>query len=167
MYWTRLIPLVVLTVATALFAVGFVIGMLPGWRAISVVSGSMRPVIAEGDLVLVSVAPDLIREGQVVTYRNRTTGQLITHRIVSVHADGTVTTRGDANRVDDPIPVAPEDLVGAARLLIPYAGFPAYWISSGQIIKLGLTIIVGLTLIVTVVTTELAEFDPRSPGYLP
>src|SRR5438445_2934692 len=77
-----------------------------GYRAVFMTTGSMRPAIAPGDLVIVRpVDPDSIRVGDVITFQAPLgRHQLVTHRVVAVtpSAQGPeFKTRGDANQVAD------------------------------------------------------------------
>jgi signal peptidase I len=78
-----------------------------GYRAVTMLSGSMAPVADAGDLLLVRPQPvDEVRRGQLLTFAAPVPGApVVTHRVVTVTrtADGTtVTTRGDANAHVDP-----------------------------------------------------------------
>ena len=64
------------------------------WQPVVVTSGSMRPLIQTGDVVLVEpVAPgEDLRPSTVITFRDSSRGDtLVTHRIEFVNADGTYT----------------------------------------------------------------------------
>ncbi len=145
--WTRFIAglgaLTILSVLGTLTSVALLIGMLPAWQGVAITSGSMRPGIVEGDLVLVNRAPALIKEGQVVTFVDPGTSDLTTHRIVGVDPGGAITTRGDANSIPDPTSVQADGVVGAARFIVPYVGLPAYWLSSGNGLALVALVAVG------------------------
>lgn len=105
---------------------------VPSWTAAVITSGSMAPVIRPGDLVVVAeVPPSDLEAGAVLTFREVDRG-LLTHRIVEELADGTYRTRGDANPTDDPGTVAPDDVVGRGRLLIPALGRPVVWAQQGR-----------------------------------
>lgn len=159
-FFAGLIAVVILTIFGALAGIGLLIGLLPGWHGVAITSGSLRPGIVEGDLVLVNDAPALIREGQVVTYADPITGDLITHRIVAINADGTVTTKGDANVVNDPVSVPPEAILGAGRFVVPFIGLPALWISTGQALELLGVVIIGTALIYLAHFALSSEHDP-------
>jgi signal peptidase I len=108
-----------------------------GLEAVVVTSGSMAPHIRAGDVVLLGSAQTPPAVGTVITFRDRTrAGTLVTHRVASRHGDGSVTTRGDANRQPDPSPVAPGDVVGQGRLLVPHLGLPLVWLRGGELAAL-------------------------------
>jgi signal peptidase len=103
-----------------------VLPRLAGWHPAVVVSGSMRPAIDIGDVILTDTGSGEVHAGQVVLVRRPAhPGQLLTHRVVRVLPDGTLVTRGDANAVQDPAPVPRSDLLGVVRLVLPGLGRPA------------------------------------------
>jgi signal peptidase I len=71
----------------------------PWYRVIGIDGGSMEPTLSRGDLIVVRPAPSTIEPGMilVITIGDET----VTHRVVAVGPNGTFTTRGDANAVDD------------------------------------------------------------------
>ena len=112
------------------------------YRTVTVLSGSMRPTFAPGDMIVVTpeAARDL-RVGQVITYQIPIDGQEVeTHRVVRIlrHGDEPIVqTKGDANNAVDPWQAA---LHGGTlwryRFRIPLLGYPilalrtptAHWI---------------------------------------
>ena len=89
-----------------------------GWGQASVVSGSMEPNIPVWAMVFFDENADYA-PGDVVVYQNDA-GTLIVHRIVSIE-DGTVTTKGDANKKAD-TPFPEERIVGTVKNWIPLVG---------------------------------------------
>jgi signal peptidase len=107
--------------------------ILAGWRTDVVMSGSMRPVIAPGDIVVSRpAAASDVRPGEVVLVVNparpRTT---LVHRVVRINADGSLVTRGDANAGPDSTPVPPSLVRAEPRLRVPYVGLPVLWARTG------------------------------------
>ena len=96
-----------------------------------VTSGSMVPVFHAGDAIIVRSANETavaaLRPERIVTFRAQGTGQLVTHRIVSVirHADGHIefVTKGDANRDSDLAPVDATDVVATFESVVPFGGY--------------------------------------------
>lgn len=90
-----------------------------------VASGSMRPVLHEGDVLLIEgVRFEEVRtspvDGDVIVYRRPFDGRLIVHRAIAREGIGIV-TKGDANLSPDPMPVTREMLVGRwTGIKIPY-----------------------------------------------
>ncbi len=68
-----------------------------GYGASVVLSGSMEPEFSKGDLIIVAEA-DSYSKGDVVVFYDGT--DLVVHRIID-ESDDTVTTKGDANNVED------------------------------------------------------------------
>lgn len=93
-----------------------------GWTPSVVTTGSMMPTVKPGDVIVVdpSTAP---RRGSVILVKDPDVpaGQ-VAHRVVAVNADGTFTTKGDANPTQDSMRRNASDVVGVARLLVPNAG---------------------------------------------
>ena len=69
----------------------------------TVTSGSMRPTVSAGDVAVTQAVPVAsLRVGDVIVfYPPADTTEPVMHRIVSL-GNGVITTRGDANNVDDP-----------------------------------------------------------------
>jgi len=76
------------------------------------VSGSMQPLIKEGDELYIELQPKLIHLGDVLIYRHR--GQFIAHRLVSIRKSGKgerFILKGDAALGFDP-PLPRERIIG-------------------------------------------------------
>lgn len=117
--------------ATAMLAMVTVTPVPFGWRPHVVVSGSMQPNLAPGDVILVAPAGPgrFYREGAVITFR--TTGGTVTHRIADTSMDddgASYATKGDANRVLDSGRVEHSEVLGAVRLTVPLVGRPVLWV---------------------------------------
>lgn len=108
--------------ALCCLTVGSLAPLAWGWRPALVVSGSMRPAVGSGDVVLID--PDLApRPGRIALIRSTgaPSGRLL-HRVVQVLPDGALVTKGDANREVDTDRVDAADVLGSARLVLPGAG---------------------------------------------
>lgn len=122
-----------------------------GWQPVTIISGSMAPAVQPGHVVVVEPYGDQeLDPGTVVTYRDAQQDRLVTHRIASVDEDGTITTRGDANAVDDPLPLTTDRIVGVGRLVVPAAGLPALWAHQGR------TDLLAVVAVLTVLATGAA-----------
>ena len=97
---------------------------LGGWPVAVVISGSMRPAVDVGDMIVADPgAVAGVRAGQIVLVRRPgSSGDLLTHRVARVLPDGGVVTRGDANQSDDATPVPRRDVLGVVRLVVPHLG---------------------------------------------
>lgn len=99
-----------------------------GVRPLVVVSGSMRPGIDVGDIVIVQpVRAEKLSAGDVIAFETRS-GTTI-HRIVRGASGSDVgryfVTKGDNNKTKDAEPVVAENVMGRVRTVVPWVG----WIS--------------------------------------
>lgn len=98
-----------------------------GWKALDIATGSMRPAMPPGTLVIVKNVPDRsLRVGDVITYNSLLlVHQTVTHRIIRVTTAGNgvlaFITKGDANPAPDPEVVAGQ-VVGKMELHVPVLG---------------------------------------------
>ncbi|MDD3168411.1 MAG: signal peptidase I [Eubacteriales bacterium] len=116
-----------------------------GYKPFIVLSGSMEPAFASGDLVLVrEVAADSLKEGDIIAFREG--NAVVTHRIITITAeDGTrrYVTKGDNNNVEDSIAVTDDMIEGAYLLKIAGLGNAAMFMQT----PLGMVIFIALPLI--------------------
>ena len=123
--WSALLALVALLVA------GFVVPKVSGAETFTVLSGSMRPALQPGDLVVVRPTdPDRVGIGSVVTFQMKSGDPAVTtHRVVSqgVDKDGASVflTRGDGNQSSDPVWIRDVQLRGTVWYSLPYLGYVA------------------------------------------
>lgn len=136
------------------------------WHATPVLSGSMRPGLQPGDIVLTQRVPvgDLHVRDVIVFHPPDEGDRQTVHRIVKLKVkDGTtvITTRGDANTVSDPAVTA---LAGTTTYrvarVVPLVGYPAVWLSGGHhgLLAIGLGL---LLLVVAVVVLLRPEGSPK------
>ncbi len=92
----------------------------PWYRIVKIDGGSMAPTISRGSLILVAQPPAQVRPGMVVVMT--VSGDVVTHRVVAVNPDGTLVTKGDANRVTDDWGGEPVRVVGQYLATIPLLG---------------------------------------------
>ncbi|MEX2196211.1 MAG: signal peptidase I [Thermoleophilaceae bacterium] len=126
------------------------VSWLAGYRSLTVMSGSMEPAIATGDVVVNKrIAPLEARAGDVVTFRDPgDTGQLITHRVRAVRASGaqvTVVTKGDANSSTERWTVSESGEIGRVDYRVPRLGYALFW-TGGRWAKLALVTVPSLLL---------------------
>ena len=119
----------VLLIAVSLLALfTVVIPLVMGAQSYTVLTGSMRPGLEPGTLIAVrQIDPAEIRAGDVITYQLEPgRPEVVTHRVVglNVSAGGETTfiTRGDANNVDDALPVLPVQVRGVVVYAVPWLG---------------------------------------------
>ncbi len=127
---------------------------LVGFQGHVVVSGSMEPRLAPGDVVLTRpVLPQDLQPGQVLLFPDpEGADRLVLHRLVSFDERGDLVTRGDANQSNDTTHVPAVSVIGQAQLRVPYVGLPAYWRAEGLWGHLGLA--AGLLAAATVFATR-------------
>lgn len=111
--------------AVAVFAVGPHTGQ---YRTLTVLSGSMEPTFAAGDVVIVTPMPARsLRKGHVITYEAPVDGRpVVTHRVEKIVRGGprpTIVTKGDANAAADPWTAKLDgSSVWRQRAVVPWAG---------------------------------------------
>ena len=99
-----------------------------GLSANTVVSGSMRPDIEPGDVIIAKqkVSSD-VRIGDVVIFLDRKTWEVQAHRVISKKLDKgilTFTTQGDANNEpDSPFEIGASAPLRTSSIVIPNIGY--------------------------------------------
>lgn len=164
---------------TAILAAGFV-GIFSvlillnwfglGWSSLAIPTGSMRPDIPPGSLVLVHRVPDYtLKVGDVITYTNPLNAKsTLSHRIVRISYidNGKVeefVTKGDANSFDD-VPITSGSVQGKVVRHLPYAGYPLIWMKK----PLGVIILVDVPALLIMIdeTRKLAKYYEVSRPYV-
>lgn len=122
-------------------------------RIFTVQTGSMEPTIPKGSL-LITKPTDAYKVGDVITFYNQRNASLTaesgttTHRVHEVAPLENTThyiTKGDANEIIDPSPVAHEFVVGKALFHAPKMGSVFDAIRKSHIFD---TLIVGISLLI-------------------
>ncbi|KAA0006507.1 MAG: signal peptidase I [Thermoplasmata archaeon] len=117
-------------IAVAIIAVIMVWGPtgLLGFQPTIVASGSMRPALDVGDIVIIVQAhPDTIKVGDIIQYRGEGEPAPTIHRVIKIYKSEGITyivTKGDANDVPDE-PIMANRIMGKVVFKIPKLG----WIS--------------------------------------
>ena len=98
-----------------------------GGRPYTVLTGSMEPAIAPGDVVISTrIDPSDARPGDVVTFRDpQDANRLITHRVRSKRAEGRhirFVTKGDANNTTEDWRVGAAGHVSRVSYRVPAVG---------------------------------------------
>ncbi len=106
-----------------------------------VVSDSMVPTFAKGDLVLVQTISKTPEVGNIILFsgihlNDQEQREFIIHRVYRINKDGTIKTKGDAMPVPDPWVVEPGRIVGKAVMLFGHPIVIKY-IGSGLILEPG------------------------------
>lgn len=127
-----------------------------GWRADTVLSGSMEPALPVGCVqVTRPVTPEEIQEGDIITFRSPTDGRLMSHRVVGVEVGEAYQfrTKGDANEDVDPYLVPSENVAGRVCFKVAHAGRAVEYLKTPLgFILLGLC---GLALVAAEISTML------------
>jgi signal peptidase I len=127
-----------------------------GWSPTLVTSGSMRPLVSPGDVVMIRPArPADLAVNTVVLYDRPDTGRIL-HRIVEARPDGSFQTQGDANASPDSEFVRRSDVRGVAVLAVPWIGRPSLWLYQGRIPL----VVAGAVVLVVVLRLAPRSFDP-------
>lgn len=138
------------------------------WHATPVLSGSMRPGLQPGDVVLTQRVPITdLQVRDVVVFHPPAAGERLTvHRIVklTVKAGTTsITTWGDANPVADP---GVSSLRGTTAYrvvrIVPLVGYPAMWLQNGN--HGAMAIALGVILLIAAAFTVLRPDKPTKPA---
>jgi signal peptidase len=119
-----------------------------GWHATTVMSDSMSPGIAAGDLAVVRpVSADQLRAGQVVQFDDPDhAGRLRLHRLVKIQGD-TLTTKGDANARSDSSQVTANTVHGVGVLRVSGIGIPVKAFTEHNYLFFALLAIAAIVLI--------------------
>jgi signal peptidase I len=118
-----------LAVSAGLFVAGVVVPKIGGATGYTVLTGSMRPDLPPGTLVVVRpIDPESVEVGTVITYQLRSNEpDVVTHRVVAtgVAEDGArvFRTRGDSNTGRDRGWVKPVQIRGSLWYSVPYLGY--------------------------------------------
>lgn len=155
---TLLLGIAALLMLVTILPAGF------GWRADVVLSGSMAPRLRPGDVVVSRPATaDEVAVGQIVLVDDPDRpGATLLHRMVARSADGSLTTRGDANADPDSTPVPPAAVRGLPRLTVPFVGLPAAWWQGGNLRALALTALASLLVAVAAAHGPTARTAPSA-----
>jgi len=122
----------------AVLAAAVLVPRLAGATPYTVLTGSMRPDLPPGTLVVVKpIAAEEIRSGDVITYQLESgKPTVVTHRVIAVGSDLTgkpaFTTQGDANDAPDAEPVRPVQVKGRLWYSVPYLGHVNSWFTGHQ-----------------------------------
>lgn len=93
-------------------------GDLP-YRVYIVHTGSMSPTIPPESAVVVREGH--YRVGNVISFR--VDGAVVSHRLLAIHPDGTIVTKGDANRTADPWHVPVSNVIGGVVAAPRHLGY--------------------------------------------
>ena len=140
----------VLVVLMVLFTVLLMGARIIGFKCFNIISPSMEPEYAVGDLIYVKeVDPATIKEGDVITFLVNENLVVGTHRVVRVDsANQHFYTKGDANDIEDREPVHFNNVIGVPKFSIPMLGYVSDFVQNPP--GMYITIAVGTVLILAV-----------------
>jgi signal peptidase len=121
-----------------------------GKPVLVVLTGSMEPQLATGDLIIESrISPLEAKVGDVVTFRDpERPDRLITHRVRRIQPSGDAVgfvTKGDANNTVETWQIDRAGSIGRVELRAPKLGYAVAWIS-GSFARLFLIVIPAILL---------------------
>ena len=130
---TSYIPYVIVLILIVCF-----IGGIFKYQPIAVLSNSMVPEFARGDAVIVEKygkdkVKDLkkLKKGNILYFSKD--NKLVIHRIVSIkeleNDRFEITTKGDNNNSVDAWVVTNDEIIGVAKFMMPYIGYPSVLVS--------------------------------------
>ncbi|MFC5278478.1 signal peptidase I [Halorubrum rubrum] len=125
--FANLLGIALLIAVVAPFVVYAVPAVVGAEYSFVVLTASMTPAIAPGDVVVVDERdPAAIGEGDVITFVRGESEVPVTHRVIGVTETGgevAFETKGDANEDPDSAPVPASNVLGAVAFSIPYIGY--------------------------------------------
>lgn len=123
-----------------------------GYKSYIIKTNSMEPTINVNDvLVSKKVDKDEIKTGDIITFIKD--GEIITHRITQIGADGEYTTKGDNNNIEDSFTIKYDNIEGKHVLTIPLLG-KVIEILDNKIVFLIITLIILMFIFVTIQKQE-------------
>ncbi len=144
-----------------------------------VTSGSMEPLISEGDLLIIEgKAPDDIEVGDHTTlggdiilydaeglgWESRSSNEPIVHRCVEKIYNETeglyyFKAFGDANSIIDPVSISEDYILGVVRHIIPAIGWPKLWMARNNLFSTVLIIGLAVLLVISIVNDYMHPED--------
>lgn len=112
--------------AAAVVVIWFAMGVFP-IRPLVIYSGSMRPTIDVGDIVITAKRnPELLYKGDIISFRVADSPIPTVHRVIDIRTEGKeklFATKGDANSKPDNDLVLGDNVIGKVVLIIPKVGW--------------------------------------------
>ena len=108
-----------------------------GYSLFEVATGSMKPTIQIGDVVIVKITKD-VNENDIIVYIDG--DDIITHRLVE-KSENNIVTRGDANNSEDK-PIQENMIIGQVIKIVPQLGTWQNILSSPEVLALIIVLII-------------------------
>lgn len=122
-----------ITFVLIILAIWFAVGIFP-IKPLAVATGSMKPNIDIGDIVIIKKCdPYEIEIDDVIEYKLDNIS--IIHRVVAIETTGEekqYITKGDNNDDQDMLQVKEEQIVGKVIAKVKYLGYPAIWFNKNS-----------------------------------
>ena len=126
-----------------------------GYSLFEVATGSMKPTIQIGDVVIVKITKD-VNENDIIVYIDG--DDIITHRLVEKN-ENNIVTRGDANNSEDK-PIQANMIIGQVIKIVPQLGTWQNILSSPEVLALIIVLIIILS-IIYIYTSKSEEEDEK------
>jgi signal peptidase I len=107
---------------------------LAGGRLLVMSTPSMCPNACVGSLVAIRPLTGVIHHGQLISFRPPGQNQIFTHRVERVFANGSFTTKGDAETYPDPWIITRAEVVGRVSFTVSGLG---WWLRALPIVAIG------------------------------
>ncbi|KAJ3065872.1 Signal peptidase complex catalytic subunit S11C [Quaeritorhiza haematococci] len=137
------------------------------WKGLSVVtnsespivvvlSESMEPSFARGDLLFLTLNDEPIRIGDICVFKIKNKEVPVVHRVIELHDDAAtgkqfILTKGDNNQVDDrglynpgQMWIHKEDVVGRVKGFLPHVGMVTILLNDYPQLKVVLLVVLGI-----------------------
>lgn len=162
--FTKVIKVLLNTLVTIIIILGIAFLFLYAIkiRPFVVESGSMEPKIHVGSVCFVNqhAKYEDLKKGDIIAF-NASSSMRVTHRVVNISEEG-LTTKGDANDVEDMLKVQKFMLIGKTLFSIPKVGYFIKFIQSPKgMISLGVAIIVIVLLEIIFASSENKEEEKK------
>ena len=151
--WARVLN-ILFVISTSVALVGpAVLSSYFGISLHTVTTGSMRPAIQPGDMIIAKVtSASLVRPNDVVMLVNPENWSLQSHRVLSITnvTNGiSITTKGDANAVaDKPVTIGIDSPIRKVSGIIPKFGYVVSALSTGKAKLIGLLVLIAFNIII-------------------
>lgn len=137
-------PLIIIIIFTTIY-----FSWKKGYKLYMVLSGSMEPKIKTGSVVLVQpMNVEELNVGDIINFKSDLNNLTTTHRIIEIseYPEILITTKGDANDIEDPIKLRSDQVIGKIIMIIPYLGYVAGFLQTrfGLLVSIGAPILFGL-----------------------
>lgn len=130
LWWFRQVfSWLLLFLVLGIVAVMIVVPRVSGGETFTVLTGSMRPGLQPGDLLVIKATPvENISIGSVVSYQlNSGLSDVVTHRVVGIsvapNGERNFQMQGDANNTPDAAAVRPVQIRGVLWYSLPFLGY--------------------------------------------